>query len=145
MDRPASRRYAVLLPGPSRASRCRPRSVVRYAAGALGFGYNLYITRAESWLDAADQAITEAEWHAVVAGDPSLTINTASYVDQKVGGIIKRTHPVEWSGSSDGNAFWYDGGAIECKNPTELWRRKMVELAAQLSARVLGEEDEEYP
>ena len=30
MDRPASRRYTVLLMGPPRASRCRPQSVIRY-------------------------------------------------------------------------------------------------------------------
>ena len=31
MDRPASRLYTVLLLGLSRASRCRPQSVIRYA------------------------------------------------------------------------------------------------------------------
>ncbi len=108
-------------------------------------GYLLYITRAENWLDAAEKPIAQSEWMAVVEADPTLSVNTNDYADYRVeGGRIVRFHPVEWSEADDGNCFWFSNGAVHCKNPSDAWQRKMIELAKRLHARVLGEENEEY-
>lgn len=108
-------------------------------------GYNLYITRASSWLDSKDHPISPAEWQSIIDADATLVTNEADYY-QRTGpdGEVKTLHPVEWTESDDGNCLWYDDGAIECKNPSSAWISKMVELARRLNARVLGEGDEEY-
>ena len=107
--------------------------------------YCVYITRAESWLDASSTPIAEDEWLAVVASDATLVVNKSDYVDRRLpDGTIQRSHPVEWMQADDDNRLWWSHGAIECKNPSARWRGKMIELAARLHARVLGEEDEEY-
>ena len=108
-------------------------------------GYDVYITRAESWLDSKDSPISDAEWRALVAADPTLRINTRDYADRETeDGSIERQHPVEWSGSKDENCLWFQDGAIVCKNPSRQWISKMVEFAKKLGARVVGEEDEVY-
>ena len=108
-------------------------------------GYNLYITRAGDWLDAAENPIHEEEWLALVDDDASLSVNGDDYYERQTpDGQLERLHPVEWSEADDGNCFWYDGGAIECKNPSEAWIAKMVEIAQRLGARGVGDEGEEY-
>ena len=107
-------------------------------------GYNLYITRASSWLDRGEHPISAAEWQSVVDADATLFINEADYSQHaEEDGHIETIHPIEWT-ASDENCLWYDNGAIECKNPSPTWISKMVEIACQLNAKVLGEEDEEY-
>ncbi|MCI0738943.1 MAG: hypothetical protein L0Y72_07855 [Gemmataceae bacterium] len=108
-------------------------------------GYCLYITRADNWRDAKYQPITAEEWLAVVGKDPTLSVNEKDFYDYKLeGGTTGRIHPVEWSESTDGNCFWWQHGAIECKNPSEAWISKMVNLAKDLHAKVLGEGNEEH-
>jgi hypothetical protein len=108
-------------------------------------GYNLYITRAASWLDRAEHPISDGEWQSIIAADPTLVINESDYSDHAgADGHVQTIHPVEWTASDDDNCLWYGDGAIECKNPSPMWIAKMVDIARQLDARVLGEEDEQY-
>jgi hypothetical protein len=108
-------------------------------------GYNLYITRAPSWLERKDHPISPAEWQAIIDADATLVTNEADY-DQHAAsdGQLEMIHPTEWTESIDGNCLWHVDGAIECKNPSPTWISKMVEIARRLGAKVLGEEDEEY-
>ena len=77
-------------------------------------GYEVHITRRKSWSDAGGLAITEAEWLAQVRGDPDLA-----------------------------SLRWNDGN-IDAKNPDQPLIRKMVSVAAVLSATVQGDDGESY-
>ena len=72
-------------------------------------GYDLHITRAEDWHDDDGPPITPAEWHALVAADPELTL------DPRNG-----PHCALWSGPSAHVEPWLDWsepGEIYTKNP----------------------------
>lgn len=107
-------------------------------------GYELYITRASSWLDAKQSPISEAEWEAVVAADPELEISLDEWCDLEIDGKVERIHPIVWEHDGDRTPLWFCQGAVDTKNPGRAAIQKMVELAGKLKARVLGEEDEEY-
>jgi hypothetical protein len=108
-------------------------------------GYCVYITRAKTWVDANMHPISETEWLRVVEDDPTLSVNREDFSEYRdESGQTRRTHPVEWSGSHDGNCLWWRGGAINCKNPSDAWTSKMVALAKLLQAKVVGEQGEEY-
>ena len=107
-------------------------------------GYNLYITRAGSWLDRTETPIGEAEWSAVVDADPTLELSMTDYYERKVNSRIERIRAVIWMTHPQLVAFWFYDGAVTLKNPDNATIRKMVELAHKLNARVLGEENEEY-
>jgi hypothetical protein len=110
----------------------------------IRMGYNLYITRANSWLDTKKVPISKLEWESVVASDPSLKLSTQDYYDRMMHGKIERVHPVLWTSQTDQVPLWFIDGAIDTKNPDKATTIKMVELARRLNAKVLGEEDEEY-
>ena len=107
-------------------------------------GYNLYITRAKSWLDAGDSPIPQSAWDELVATDPELERSTVDYFEQSVGGKTKRYYDVKWLAHREAVPFFLVNGAIEVKNPDEATVIKMVQMARQLDAHVIGEDDEEY-
>lgn len=112
-------------------------------------GYDVHITRAANWMDSKQHPILESEWIEIVHADPTLKIDTLSYSDRRgVGGTIERLHPVIWLAhtSSDLNhpCLWYESGEIFRKNPDTPTLKKMIEIARELSARVVGDEEEEY-
>ena len=107
-------------------------------------GYDLYITRAESWLDRKKSPIRREEWDSVVAADPELELSTQDYYERQVKRRIERIYAVIWMVHPDRVPFWFLDGAVETKNPDDATIRKMVTLARKLKAKVLGEEDEEY-
>lgn len=105
-------------------------------------GYDLHITRAETWLDASDAPISEAEWMSLVDSDPDLAVSREDWVERRLSdGSIERVHPVLWKGC----ALWLLDGEVVTKNPDDSLIAKLVEIAERLGARVLGDEDEEYP
>lgn len=77
-------------------------------------GYGVHITRRKSWSDAGGPTITEQEWLARIGGDADL----ASLV--------------------------WDRGNVDAKNPDTVLIRKMVSVAAVLSATVQGDDGESY-
>lgn len=108
-------------------------------------GYSVYITRAHHWLERAEIPIPKAEWGTVVDADSTLSVKTTDYYDRISRElVVDRGHAVEWSLSDRQECFWYDGGAIECKNPSIQCLAKMVELAELLEARVVGDDGETY-
>jgi hypothetical protein len=108
-------------------------------------GYHLYITRADTWLEAETNPITRQEWEEVVAADASLAWSTEDYYDRSTDtGSIERLYPVLWLEQPEESAFWYVDGAVETKTPDDRTIVKMIELAEKLGARVVGEEDERY-
>jgi hypothetical protein len=107
-------------------------------------GYNLYITKADSWLDTEESPIPKDLWDSLVASDSELELSTEDYYERQVKGKIERFHPVIWVKHPDRPPFWFIDGAIDAKNPDKATIKKMGALARELSAKVLGEEGEEY-
>jgi hypothetical protein len=98
-------------------------------------GYDLHITRAESWAQNEAAEITADEWLAVVRADPELTPAPEN-----------GPYFVQWSGQSWHPEPWLDwhAGNVYTKNPDSALLRKMVRLAQQLEARVQGDDGEFY-
>lgn len=107
-------------------------------------GYNLYLTRADAWYDAASRPIPRDDWAAVVAADPELGWSSSDYVEMGAETGVVREYAAVWLRHPENVPFWYDNGAIETKNPDETTIRKLIELARRLNARCVGEDGEDY-
>lgn len=107
-------------------------------------GYDLYVTRAKSWLEREESPIPRSEWDKVVAADPELEVSAVDFYQRKVKRKTERIYPVIWTKHRDRVPLWFIDGAIETKNPDEATVKKMVQIAKKLKARVIGEENEEY-
>lgn len=107
-------------------------------------GYDVHITRAASWLDSHLNPITKTEWDAIVASDVELETSTESWLEGDLDRGIARTYATIWIAHPDRVPFWWQDGEITSKNADQATRRKMVEIASRLNARVVGDEGEEY-
>jgi hypothetical protein len=98
-------------------------------------GYDLHITRAEQWTDAAATPITAEEWLALVRSDPEFVLEPAT------GPYFAR-----WLGPYSRHEGWLDwaDGQLYTKFPDSALLRKMVAIADQLEARVQGDDGEYY-
>lgn len=110
-------------------------------------GYDLHIHRAGDWLDAAEKPIERTEWEEWVnravdfAFDPSFSV---AYATEERGewteiAAIWRGHP-----SGKAISFWYYKGAITTTGADKDVIRRMSQVAAELSARVQGDDGEFY-
>ncbi len=116
-------------------------------------GYEVHITRAESWLDSDATPITLEEWLAHVAGDPELRLDAAAEAPLADGSTLRYESEglAVWTAYSghgeDGNMAWLDhrDGHVVVKNPDEEILGKLCEVAAALGARVQGDDGETYP
>lgn len=95
--------------------------------------YTLFITRAAHWSANAAAKIEPAEWNAIVSGDPSL------WPPQEEPTAAVRFRSI--AGGPASTLAFIDGN-IACRNPDEPTVAKLLELAAQLNARVQGEDGE---
>ena len=95
-------------------------------------GYNLYITRAEDWVESEGHEITISEWLALIKLDPDL----------RLAGDGNGPQFTVWDGHPDDDESWLDWneGNITTKNPDDALIAKMVEIAAKLDARVQGDD-----
>jgi hypothetical protein len=98
-------------------------------------GYDLHITRAERWNEPMGEEITASEWSGLVAQDPELV------TDEENG-----PYAAVWEDPEGNVRGWFDwyGGAVFTTNPDQDIVRKLLELAAQLNARVQGDDGEFY-
>jgi hypothetical protein len=99
-------------------------------------GYDLFITRAETWPESENDPIYLEEWITIIDEDLEL----ARWSD------YPNSHFALWSGKSEHLEPWLDwsSGKIYSKNPDAPLIRKMVEIARRLNARVFGQDGEEY-
>lgn len=102
-------------------------------------GYDLHITRANDWLDSAEQPISREEWRAYIEFDPELDSSKEDELDAAWYGEDGRPRQSECVGGF----WWYEGRIVE-KNPSKAEIGKMTQVATVFNARVVGEEDEEY-
>jgi len=101
-------------------------------------GYDVHITRAESWAENEDTPISLEEWERCVEGDPELIPDPDNGMPIAV-----------WTALPGGDEVWpwlsWDDGNISTKNPDEALLEKMLSIAASLDAKVQGDDGEEYP
>jgi len=97
-------------------------------------GYELHITRRNSWSDKGKD-IPADEWLAYVRSDPDLCLRPEH-----------GAYFAEWSGPSELECPWLDwsDGQIHSKNPDSKLIDKMVSIARHFDAAVLGDDDESY-
>lgn len=98
-------------------------------------GYDLRITRAPGfWAEYEDGGISAQEWLAFIEADPELSLEPG------------HEHFARWAGPSKYPDPWFDWwqGTIKTKNPDPPIIDKMIRMAAQLSARVQGDDGEVY-
>ena|SRR5689334_12074242 len=103
-------------------------------------GYDLHITRAGHWLDAADQPISRQEWHVYAAGHPAM--RQTGWNDWADIG----PEPVyDWpAGHEDRSSLsWRDGKVTVIGVYTD-YIPGLVTIAADLNANLIGEEGERY-
>jgi hypothetical protein len=114
-------------------------------------GYDLHITRADTWVDSKAVPISSEEWAAYVAADPEMRME--GFAETEVDGRTLRVESpglavwVAYSGHGrDGNMAWFDhvSGEIVVKNPDREIIGKMKRIAAHFRAKVLGDDGESY-
>lgn len=103
-------------------------------------GYNLHITRAETWLDSELHPISHDEWNSIATRDASLRPNGSVSFENEDGVF---TEAVLYSFAEDFSIYFYEGRLV-AKNPTDAGVKKMFQLAALLDAVVLGDDGEQY-
>lgn len=116
-------------------------------------GYDVYITRAENWVDAEEeQPITLEAWLAYAQSDPEMRVDDRAEARTPDGEVIAFNSAglAVWTAYSKdgqgGNHAWFDlqGGCVVVKNPDAEILRKMSRVATHFNARVQGDEGEEY-
>jgi len=101
-------------------------------------GYDVHITRAESWSENGDAPISLEEWERFVDDDPELAPDPENGMPM----AVWSAHP---GGDEVGSWLSWNNGNITTKNPDEPLLGKMLQIAACLNARVQGDDGEEYP
>ena len=100
-------------------------------------GYDLHITRRESWADEGDN-ITAEEWLTFVESDPDFRIATEFPMNGPYFAVMSNQ-----DGSEEWWLDWRDG-QIFTKYPEPELIDKMVAIAQQLGATVQGDDGEIY-
>jgi hypothetical protein len=96
-------------------------------------GYDVYITRKESWFEEEGPAIDQEEWLTLVKQDPELRLEPA-----------EGPYHAVWNGPSEDPDLepwldWWEGN-IFTTSPDAPLIDKMVELARSLGAKVQGDD-----
>jgi hypothetical protein len=119
-------------------------------------GYYVEITRAPDWHAAWEPhagAISCDEWLAIARADPEMRVLPAGPMPLPGMPNFRVKHEgyeVWWTALpeiNDEGVVWFtyvEPGFIQVKNPDEQILHKMHQIANQLNARLIGEEDEEY-
>ena|SRR5438045_489673 len=98
-------------------------------------GYDVHITRANSWVENEGHWISADEWLKYVREDSELRLATEN-----------GEHFAIWSGPSEYPEPWLDWyeGNVYTKNPDDPLIDKMVAIANKLNAKVQGDDGEIY-
>jgi hypothetical protein len=115
-------------------------------------GYDVHITRKEHWSDEEGPSISLSEWISVVDSDPEMRLDGYAEARTSGGEVLRIENEglsvwVAYSGhEKNGNMAWFGffSGNVVVKNPDTEILAKMHSLAQRLSAKVQGDEGEEY-
>lgn len=105
--------------------------------------YDLHIVRTKDWLNAEDHPITKGDVDQLVTADPELAWSTTDWIDLRVGRktVPTRFFMILWN---DAPCFWWYLNEIRCDGPSAEQVGKMVEMAEDLKAHVIGDDGAEY-
>jgi hypothetical protein len=106
----------------------------------LFVGYDLHITRAESWLDSETDPIPIEEWEAFATSRADFSVGSPG--DPAVGQV-----PVyAWiaPGGTELALEWNDGGITVFGVPDSATARSLGPIARELRAQLQGDEGESY-
>ena len=95
-------------------------------------GYDIHITRRNSWSDKGEPAITRQEWQAILADDSDL-----DRLDDDDAQMLDPSRRA-------GRRFYYADGSVFVRKPNKPVLMKMLAIAEKLGARVVGDDDEVY-
>jgi NAD(P)H-hydrate repair Nnr-like enzyme with NAD(P)H-hydrate dehydratase domain len=117
--------------------------------GGMAMGYDVHITKAVEWSESEKSPVTIEAWQKIIATDPSFTAtNAAVATNPKTGEQIRIAGEAMaiWTEPKTQRRvyFHYRQGHIAVKKPDDAIIAKMKEVAKMLSARVIGDEGEEY-
>lgn len=98
-------------------------------------GYDLHITRKESWFDEEGPKISFTEWVSYVALDPEIEAD----IDNP-----RKQNFVYISNSERRPLWWDERGEVYTKSPDDAMIGKLIDIAKALQAAVLGDENEIY-
>ena len=115
-------------------------------------GYDVHITRRNTWFDETGEAVLLDEWLECVHGDPELRLDGCADAHLKNGSVLRSLDPsmAVWvahpeHGTREGMAWiWLSGGNVVAKNPDAHTLQKMWRIAQGLGAIVQGDECELY-
>ncbi|MFK7778271.1 MAG: hypothetical protein QM501_09130 [Gimesia sp.] len=114
-------------------------------------GYEIHITRKESWSDESGDEISLDEWKQLIATDADLRLDDYAEIDLPEGTLrVENEGIAVWTGwiqnEIGGNQAWFNyvEGNISIKNPDTEILKKMHLIARSLHAKVQGDDDEEY-
>jgi len=114
-------------------------------------GYDVHITRADSWLDGVDRPITLDAWLEYVRSDPEMRLDGRAEAPTDEGRLVYENAGLAvWTAYSGdgvgGNHAWFDlrEGCVVVKNPDAEILRKMSCVAAHFLALVQGDDGENY-
>ena len=96
-------------------------------------GYDIHITRRENWSDDEGPTITREEWQAILVNNPELE----HFNEEDAVWMLDPSR-------CTGRCFWYTGSKIFVKKPNRAVLMKMLDIAQQLGARVMGDDEEVY-
>jgi hypothetical protein len=96
----------------------------------------VHIVRSDHWLDAAEQPIARGDIDDLLAADSELKWSSDAGLsgDDQAQNIL-------WNGLP---CFWWNRNGISCSQPNESQLAKMIEMAIELDANVIGEDGHVY-
>lgn len=116
-------------------------------------GYNLHITRKENWYDKQEpKDITLEEWKDYIKSDSEMRMDNFAETTTTDGTNqtlrTEREGIAVWvkkhSEKDGGGWIYYDDGNIVVKSPDKEMIEKIIQIAKELDAAVVGDEGEEY-
>ncbi len=114
-------------------------------------GYDLHITRADDWARSEAAPISLKEWVAYVESQPDMRLDNAAIIDLPDGKLRYENDGIAvWTGYSrnepGGTQAWFDyrDGRVVVNNPDQELLARMLSIAHDFSAHVVGDEGESY-
>lgn len=98
-------------------------------------GYDLHITRKKHWADENGASISLVEWYSYVRLDKEVRHDSQNSENEFIVSIGGESFPL-----------WYEPklGELRTKDPSEKAVEKLIRIAAQLRAKVQGDDGEQY-
>jgi hypothetical protein len=107
----------------------------------------LHITRGKHWTDSDASPIAQSDWERLVGSDPDLEMTGVAEADTPDGTLRYENRGLAvWRRHPSGENVWFDfrQGRVVVKNPDEATIEKMLAVARELGARVVGDDGEAY-